>query len=114
MYSYRNILIFIFRIVFLTLILRFSNNLLAQNEKNILPDFINDVRVLDGGTYIINKNVKIIKGGSLIIKGGTEILFGEGTSVIVEGALNIQGSSDNFVTISSVDKSNEGFGNKII
>jgi len=113
MYSYRNILIFIFRIVFLTLILRFSNNLLAQNEKNILPDFINDVRVLDGGTYIINKNVKIIKGGSLIIKGGTEILFGEGTSVIVEGALNIQGSSDNFVTISSVDKSNEGFGFEI-
>ncbi|MBL7102829.1 MAG: hypothetical protein ISS18_00730 [Bacteroidales bacterium] len=110
MYSYRNILIFIFKIVFLTLIIRFPNNLFAQNEKNILEDFVSGIKILDGGTYIINKNVKITKGGSLIIKSGTEILFGVGTSVIVEGALNIQGSSDNFVTISSVDKSNEGFG----
>jgi hypothetical protein len=97
----------------LILIIKSSGNLFAQNEKNILPGFINTVKVLNRGTYIINNNVKITKNGSLIVRGGTEILFSKETSVIVEGALNIKGSPNNFVIISSVDKSEEGFGFEI-
>ena len=85
----------------------------SQEDAGMLPDFINEQIILDGGKYVVNKNIKVTKKGFLIIEPGTELLFAPNTSIIVDGGLSINGKWDNPVNISSADLSNEGFGFEI-
>ena len=86
---------------------------ISQEDAGKLPGFINEQTILNGGKYLVNKNIKVTKNGFLIIEPGTELLFAPNTSIIVDGGLSINGKWDNPVNISSADLSNEGFGFEI-
>ena len=104
--KYININKFIISILIIVL----GSNYCLEAQNNIIPNYIEDEKIIEKGIFLITANVKVSPGGSLIIRDGAELLFYSGTSIIVEGSLKIFGEPDNFIKISSKDLSSEGFG----
>ena len=83
----------------------------AYKDSVSLEGFVAASKSLSPNTvYIIRHNVKINNGATLTIPGNCKLLFDKGTSLVVEGGLNIAGKPNEFVEISSSDKNAQGVG----
>lgn len=104
---------------FYLLVFAFSQNLFlsyahAQSESSdttVLEGFFESDQTLNSGkVYLVQHNIKIDKQATLSIPANTTILFDENTSIVVEGGLNIEGSPNNFVVLTSKNKEFPGEG----
>ncbi|HXH19628.1 MAG TPA: DUF6089 family protein [Chitinophagales bacterium] len=83
----------------------------AAKDTVELEGFISaDKTLIPGKVYLVKYNVKVGKGAVLTIHPGTEVLFDAGTSIVVEGGLQIAGSPNNFALFSSRNPNAPGTG----
>jgi len=87
--------------------------LINSNAQFVLPTQINKYLILDEGKYSVENNIRITSSGVLHIPDNVEIQFRQGTTILVEGGLDIEGSSENPVIIKSANNA-EGIGFEIV
>ena len=74
--------------------------LFESSEEIILPDLISEDTVLiNEHSYIVSQNLLIPSGITLTIQEGVQLRMLEGSSLVVEGKLLINGTEDNPVQI---------------
>jgi len=66
---------------------------------NISSSITNPVWTADNSPYIVNGTITVTKGAVLRIEAGTEVRFNAGAKIVVEGELDVLGTSDNPVTM---------------
>lgn len=67
-----------------------------------LEGFISENKTLTPNkVYIVKYNVKVGKNAVLTVNAGTKVVFDAGTSLVVEGGLNIEGAPNNFAEFTS-------------
>lgn len=82
----------------------------SQQPTEPLPATIGEDTKLEPGTYLVQNNVKVKKKATLTIPAGSKLIFQNGTTLRVEGGLNINGSVNNRVTVSSKNEKDLGMG----
>jgi len=63
-----------------------------------LPTIISSSYAVSSGNYVCNSNITVNSGVTLTIAAGTNITFQNGSALIVNGTLNVNGTSTNKVT----------------
>ncbi len=81
------------------------------NDTVFLEGFIGSDKALDASkVYILKHNVKIDKDATLTIGANTTLLFYEGTSLVVEGGLQVNGLANELVQFASMYENAQGTG----
>ncbi|MGK9370169.1 hypothetical protein ACSSWA_14825, partial [Melioribacter sp. Ez-97] len=80
--------------------LRYENGQ-AKVDININHYTVEENTTLTVGKWYINNTITVNSGVTLTIQPGTELYFGNGASLVVNGTLNAQGSSENRITFTS-------------
>ncbi|MBO6517470.1 MAG: hypothetical protein JJ975_13065 [Bacteroidia bacterium] len=78
------------------------------------PSQISAHFVLDTGDYVVKGNNVVKSGATLTINSGTLFNFVDNGLIQIDGVLNITGSKNDFVEITSTDSSNPGVGFSIL
>mgnify|MGYP000167677186 CR=1 FL=1 len=86
-----------------------ANQLFAQ-ERHISGYFSEDLIFYSDTTYVIDYNTRISSSASLIVLEGARIQFSSGSSIIVDGNLEMRGSAQNRILVSSTDEKFQGIG----
>lgn len=86
-----------------------ANHLFAQ-ERHISGYFSEDLIFYSDTTYIIDYNTRISSSASMLVLEGAEIKFASGASIIVDGNLEMRGSAQNRILVSSTDHKFQGIG----
>ena len=96
------------KILFLA-ILFYANQLFAQ-ERHISGYFSEDLIFYSDTTYIIDYNTRISSSALLRVLEGARVQFSSGASIIVDGNLEMRGSAQNRILVSSIDDKFQGIG----
>ena len=76
-----------------------------------LEGFISEDKTLTPNkVYVVKYNVKVGKNAVLTVNPGTKVFFDAGTSLVVEGGLNIEGAPNNFAEFTSRNPNAPGNG----
>jgi len=94
----------------LFIIMLFCANQLFAQERHISGYFSEDLIFYSDTTYVIDYNTRISSSASLIVLEGARIQFSSGSSIIVDGNLEMRGSAQNRILVSSTDEKFQGIG----
>ena len=94
----------------LIIIFLFCASFLVAQERHISGYFSEDLIFFSDTTYIIDYNTRISSSATLFVLEGARIHFSSGASVIVDGNLEMRGSAQNKILISSIDNNFQGIG----
>jgi hypothetical protein len=75
-----------------------------------MPTYVNSDLVLEEGSYLISKPTLIGSEGSITLSSRTTLIFAPKATIKVAGGLNIKGSTQNFVQITSQNIHDPGIG----
>jgi len=87
----------------------FSINSFAQ-EKHISGFYNQDLIFHSDTTYVIDYNTRVSSEATLIVQAGVDIKFASGATIIIDGNLQLSGSKEFPIHISSVEKEFQGIG----
>jgi len=96
------------KLIFILFVFCFS---FSFSQEKLVSGFIkSDITFSSDTIYIIDFNTRISSEATLTILSGTNILFESGSTIIVDGGLEILGTNKNPVIISSKQVDLQGFG----
>ena len=84
-------------------------NTLAQ-EKHISGFYNQDLIFHSDTTYVIDYNTRVSSEATLIVQAGVHIKFASGATIIIDGNLQLSGSKELPIHVSSVEKEFQGIG----